>query len=283
MTQIPTQQGPVMASELRYEQLQLQVENVNVTIDLICRDGDLAPMVFLHGFGSTKEDYIDIAYHPSFAKRPFLVFDLPGCGETSCDDLSAISIPFLVKTARAVLDHKNIKKFHLLGHSMGGLTALMLAHQYPSSILSFINIKGNLAPEDCFLSRQIITHSSGGETTTETFFEDFIQRTRRSPSASSALYAIGLRHKVRVGAVSGIFRSMVHLSDTADLLEKFLALPFPRVYMYGTEYSSLSYLERIEANGVELAEIPYSGHFPMYSNPVAMWEFIAGFYERNKF
>jgi pimeloyl-ACP methyl ester carboxylesterase len=44
---------------------------------------------------------------------------------------------------------------------MGGLTALLLAHRYPDRVLSFVDIKGNLAPEDCFLSRQIFSFRSG--------------------------------------------------------------------------------------------------------------------------
>jgi hypothetical protein len=30
----------------------------------------------------------------------------PGCGETACDDLSKISIPFLIMTAQAVLQRQ---------------------------------------------------------------------------------------------------------------------------------------------------------------------------------
>jgi pimeloyl-ACP methyl ester carboxylesterase len=75
---------------------------------------------------------------------------------------------------------------------------------------------------------------------------------------------------------------MVELSDHGDLMSKFLVLPFPRMFMYGEENSSLSYLTKLSANGVELAEIPHSAHFPMYSNPVAMWERIAEFQARNK-
>jgi len=163
-------------------------------------------MVFLHGFGSTKEDYLDVACQHAFTGRPFLAYDAPGCGETCCDDLASISIPFLVKTAQAVLDHAGIRRFHLVGHSMGGLTALLLAHQEPDRVLSFIDIEGNLAPEDCFLSRQILTHPSPDD---NGFLDDLTERARRSPSASSALYAASLRHKVRPGAVRGIFQSMV--------------------------------------------------------------------------
>jgi pimeloyl-ACP methyl ester carboxylesterase len=246
----------------------LRVDGVDVQVAALRGDGAGAPVVFLHGFGSTKEDYADVERH--LPGRAFLACDAPGCGETTCADLSKVSVLFLVETARAVLDRENIDQFHLVGHSMGGLTGLLLAHEEPDRVLSFVNIKGNLAPEDCFLSRQVITHESPD------FFDEFVERTRRAPLYSSALYAASLRHKVRPGAVRGIFESMVELSDHGDLLEKFLSLPCPRMFMYGEQYSSLSYLP--ELNGVELAEIPHSGHFPMYSNPVAMWERIAKFY-----
>ena len=154
---------------------------------------------------------------------------------------------------------------------MGGLTALMLAHRQPDRVLSFVDIEGNLAPEDCFLSRQIVEHSNDDA---ERFFEAFIERTRCAPAYASALYAASLRHKVRPGAVEGIFRSMVDLSDNGDLMTKFLDLPFPRMFMYGEQNASLSYLPLIQKHGVRLAEIAECGHFPMYSNPVQMWREI---------
>jgi pimeloyl-ACP methyl ester carboxylesterase len=182
--------------------------------------------------------------------------------------------PFLVQTARAVLQAANIDQFYLVGHSMGGLTALLLAHEEPERVLSFVDIEGNVAPEDCFLSRQVVMHPADDA---ERFFDEFIECARRSPFFSSALYAANLRVKVRPGAVRGIFESMVELSDQGDLMEKFLSLPCPRMFMYGEQNASLSYLPTLAANGVELAAIPKSGHFPMYSNPVAMWQQIARF------
>jgi pimeloyl-ACP methyl ester carboxylesterase len=266
------------AGDVAYEQLILDVDRVALHIATIRRgstgDESRAPVVFLHGFGSTKEDYADIARHPAFNRRPFLAYDAPGCGQTRCADLSRVSIPLLVRTARTVLDRLGIERFHLVGHSMGGLTALLLARQDPGRVLSFVDIEGNLAPEDCFLSRQIITHPTDDP---ETFLADFADRARRSPEYSSDLYAASLRHNVRPDAVRTIFESMVELSDHGDLLSTFLALPFPRMFMYGEQNSSLSYLPKLAANGVETAEIPHSGHWPMYANPVAMWERIATF------
>ncbi|KAM0170388.1 hypothetical protein ACHAPC_011182 [Botrytis cinerea] len=257
-----------------HERRQISVEGVEIDVAVTRRNGSAAPIIFLHGFGGSKEDYLDIILHESFKDRAFLAFDAPGCGATTIADLSRVSISFVVKTTQAILQQLSIQHFHLVGHSMGGLIALELALLHPESVLSFVNIKGNLKPEDCFLSRQIYTSADEDP---EKFLTNFIERNYHSPLFSAPLYASSVRHKVRPEAVRGIFESMVKLSDSGSLLEKFLKLPFPRVFMYGTQYNRLSYLPVLKESNVQLAEIPYCGHFPMYSNPVAMWECISQF------
>lgn len=256
----------------------LVVDGVALDIAAIHREGDGIPLVFLHGFGSTKEDYADLVRHADFAGRPFVAYDAPGCGESRCGELGRISIPFLVATALSVLGRFGIERFDLIGHSMGGLTALMLAHSHPERVLSFVNIEGNIAPEDCFLSRQIFDFP---QSDAQIFFAEFVERARLAPAYSSALYAASLQHKVRPGAVRPIFESMVHLSDHAELMDKFLGLPAPRMFMYGEQNAHLSYLGSIAEQGVQLSRIPHCGHFPMYSNPTAMWQAIAGFHRSN--
>ncbi|MFS8097614.1 alpha/beta hydrolase [Lentzea alba] len=246
---------------------------MNLKIAAVHRGGDTEPIVFLHGFGTSKEDYTDITQRHDFAGRAFLAYDAPGCGATECADLGAIDVPFLVDTARAMLDRAGIGRYHLVGHSLGGLTALLLAHREPGRVLSFVNIKGTLAPEDCEPTRQVLSHQNQGDV-----FGQFVEGIRHAPGYSSGLYAANLPHKVRRGAVHSIFRSVLELADHGDLLNKFLALPFPRMYLYGEECASLSYLPSLDAHGVELAEIPHSGHLPLYSNPVATWKRIAAFY-----
>ena len=253
---------------------ELKVQGVPLKLAAISRTGQRAPIVFLHGFGSTKEDYADVVLNDAFSDRGFLAYDAPGCGQSDCADLERISIPFLVDTALAMLESNGIDKFHLVGHSMGGLTALMLAHAQPDRVLSFTDIEGNIAPEDCFLSRQIIEHADPDP---DAFFDAFIERALHQPAYASALYSASLRHKVRPGAVKGIFTSMVELSDHGDLMSKFLGLRCPKMFMYGEQNNSLSYLEHIESNGVRLSEIPACGHFPMYSNPTVMWAEISDF------
>ena len=258
--------------------LPLVVEGIRIDIAGMHREGTGTPLVFLHGFGSTKEDYADVIQRAELTDLPVLAYDAPGCGETECSDLSAISIAFLASTALGVLERMKIDRFHVIGHSMGGLTALVLGDENPGCVSTFIDIEGNVAPEDCFLSRQIMNQPNDDP---EEFLTGFADRAWNSRYFSSTLYSTSLPHKVRAGAVRGIFESMVELSDNGDLMTRFLSIPVPKMFMYGQQNASLSYLGHLADNGVELAEISRSGHFPMYSNPPEMWDRITDFIVRH--
>jgi pimeloyl-ACP methyl ester carboxylesterase len=259
--------------------LRLTIRGRTSRIAVLRRAGRLAPLVCLHGFGSTKDDYADLALRSDFDGRDLVLFDAPGCGGSTLDDPEALSIPFLVDTAIAACDALGLERFHLAGHSMGGLTGLMLAHAHPDRVLSFTDIEGNLAAEDCFLSRQIVEHPAADG---DAFLAGFIERVSRRTEYGSRLYTAALPLKVRPAAIRPIFTSMVALSDEAPLLEIMAELRCPRMFVYGEQNRHLSYLDRLQSLGVEVAEIPFSGHFPMYSNPPALWSVMARFLSRGE-
>ncbi len=258
--------------------LDVRIDDVAVRLAYLHRTGRKPPLVCLHGFGSTKEDYADLALLPAFQDRALLFWDAPGCGGSEICDPEALTIPFLVKAASAVLDALGLEGFHISGHSMGGLTALLLAAELPGRVMSFLNIEGNIAPEDCFLSRQIMVHPSESP---RAFAEGFAERVRTLPEYGAGAYAAALPAKVRDTSFEPIFTSMVDLSDNAPLMEMFAGLACPRCFIHGAQNTHLSYLGDLPAKGVEVIEIPQSGHFPMYSNPPALWAAMAGFLARH--
>ena len=259
--------------------LDLTIEGTDVSLAYLRRPGDLPTLLCLHGFGSTKEDYADLALREDFAGRDLVFWDAPGCGASTISNPEALSIPFLVELAQAACAALGIERFHLSGHSMGGLTALLLAHEAPGKVLSFFDIEGNVAPEDCFLSRQIIEYPAA---TAEAFFRGFKDRVRQRTEFSSALYVTALDCKVRPTTVAPIFRSMVDLSDNTDLMRIMGGLNCPRAFVYGVQNRHLSYLGNLPDIGVEVIEIAESGHFPMYANPPALWTALADFLSRHE-
>jgi pimeloyl-ACP methyl ester carboxylesterase len=272
------------------ERLDLEFCRTKVSLSTVRRvdlhENSLPPIIFLHGFGGTKEDYLDIQFQDRFQGRSFLAYDSPGHGESTCDDPAGISMSFLVNVAETLIDALlgSSSSFYLVGHSMGGLVSLLLAQKCRKGrVLGFVNIKGNLAPEDCFLSRQIYQYPMAGDTPKD-FIEAFLDRAKRSGYYGDAVYAAGFRSKVPdLSIVRPTLASMVSTTDNATpgLLDQFITLSCPKMYMYGEQFSSLSYLSRLEQEeGVELAMIPYAGHFIMYTNPAAMWDRIYGFIQR---
>ena len=178
-------------TDIAYERLDLYVDGVSLEIATAPRGGEGAPIVFVHGFGSTKEDTSTLPITPASASARSSPTTRPGCGESSCEDLSKLSIPFLVDTAKAVLRKAGIERFHLVGHSMGGLTALLLAPG-PGSCPELRRHRGHVAPEDCFLSRQVIMHAvdDAGASSTPSSNGRAI---RRSSPARSTWQASGIR------------------------------------------------------------------------------------------
>ncbi|MBM7600726.1 2-succinyl-6-hydroxy-2,4-cyclohexadiene-1-carboxylate synthase [Virgibacillus halotolerans] len=97
--------------------------------------GDGVPLVMLHGFtGSTAtwKQFIN----KQEENLQIITVDLPGHGKT--DVSSPRSMEDCCEDLKELLDHLQLDKFHLLGYSMGGRTALSFAMMYPGQVKSLI-------------------------------------------------------------------------------------------------------------------------------------------------
>jgi pyruvate dehydrogenase E2 component (dihydrolipoamide acetyltransferase) len=96
------------------------------------------PLVLIHGFGGDLNNWL--FNHPALAaNRRVIALDLPGHGESGkalkTGDLNELSTSVL-----ALLDHLDIGKAHLAGHSMGGAVSLDIARREPKRVASLVLI-----------------------------------------------------------------------------------------------------------------------------------------------
>src|ERR1035437_3873598 len=89
-------------------------------------------IVLLHGFLCSHEIWDDTQKKLS-KKFRVIAIDLPGHGETPAIGYYH-SMELLAQSVKAVLDKIGVRRYIIVGHSMGGYAALAFAELYPESI-----------------------------------------------------------------------------------------------------------------------------------------------------
>jgi pimeloyl-ACP methyl ester carboxylesterase len=128
----------------------LDYKNANV---FYTDQGKGTAVVLIHGFleNSTMWDKIT----PELTKRNRIItVDLLGHGKSDC--LGYVhSMELFAKTVEAVLKHLKIRKFILVGHSLGGYVSLIISKMNPSKIkgLCLLNSTSNEDSEERIKTR----------------------------------------------------------------------------------------------------------------------------------
>ncbi|MEO6697870.1 MAG: alpha/beta fold hydrolase [Paraperlucidibaca sp.] len=93
------------------------------------------PVLLVHGFGATKENWLPLL--PFISKR-FHVFiiDLPGWGESAFRAETCYGMDEQVRRLASWLDQRKLKPVHVVGSSMGGCVAGLLAARHPDLVRS---------------------------------------------------------------------------------------------------------------------------------------------------
>ncbi|WP_419869703.1 alpha/beta fold hydrolase [Chryseobacterium sp. CT-SW4] len=103
-------------------------------------------LVLLHGFMENLSIWNDLEVHLS-KNFNLLKIDLPGHGQSEI--ISEVhTMELMAEEVKKVLDSQNLDKVHLLGHSMGGYTALAFAEKYPRLLKSLTLFFSTYFPDD---------------------------------------------------------------------------------------------------------------------------------------
>lgn len=89
-------------------------------------------IVLLHGYLGSHKVWEQTINNLSRSYR-VIAIDLPGHGDTECVGY-AHSMELMAKCVKAVMDFLRLKKYVIIGHSMGGYVALAFADLYPDNL-----------------------------------------------------------------------------------------------------------------------------------------------------
>lgn len=98
-------------------------------------------IIFLHGFLESRQMWAELfAALPNTYRK--IALDLPGHGKS--DNLAYIhSMEEMAEVVMALAKHLGLRKFSLVGHSMGGYVALAVGDQYPDNIKAMVLMNSN--------------------------------------------------------------------------------------------------------------------------------------------
>jgi len=233
-------------------------------------------LLFVHGLGGAKENFLAAFQSQALSSCTLVAFDLPGTGLAQFDPEAWSGVSALAELAQIVRERWAPRNAYLVAASMGGLIALLLLRKYGTGgLLGMVNIEGNLAPEDCMFSRR--TASCQFEEFSGRLFEQIQSELLQSPHTGDHIIAHNMALNTDKRAYHRYSFETVAESDSGQLLKEFLALPLPKLFLYGEANRSLSYLSTLCASDVEVREIPKSAHFLFYDNPVSTFEEIGKF------
>jgi pimeloyl-ACP methyl ester carboxylesterase len=236
-------------------------------------------LLFVHGLGGAKENFYAAYQCTALAHCDLLAFDFPGTGLAEFDVATCSDVSTLADLTHLIWKELLPRDAFIVAASMGGLIALLLSRRYGiKEMKGFVNIEGNLAPEDCMFSRQVATHTF--DELSATLFEQIQSELGSSNYPGDRMIAHNMALNTDVRAYYAYSFETVRESDSGRLLDEYINLPVPKLFLYGEANKTLSYLPALRASNVEVCEIPRSAHFLFYDNPVATFEETGRFVNR---
>jgi pimeloyl-ACP methyl ester carboxylesterase len=234
--------------------------------------------VFLHGLATAaSSDFPVLVTQPALAGRHAVLIDLLGFGFSDRPEAFDYTLADHAGTVAALLDHLGLSGCMVIGHSLGGSVAIVLATQRPDLVAHLVVAEGNLAPgpeegSNATFSRAVTAQTE--EVFLRTGWQDLV---RAMHSAYPAFAG-----QLEVADPRGVYRTAVSLvAETQPSLGEQLArLSMPRTYVFG-ERSLLNHdmaarAAALPSQGVAVRIVPDADHgMGLDGTPTAFAELLA--------
>ncbi|MET9494246.1 alpha/beta hydrolase [Streptomyces sp. NPDC006552] len=231
--------------------------------------GEEPARVYVHGLGSASTMYhAHIAARPELAGRRSLFVDLPGHGISDRPAAFGYTLEEHADALAVALDAAEVRDAEIVGHSMGGAVAIVLAYRRPDLVSRLVVTEGNLDP------RPPRTAASSGIASYEEDAYVTGGGHARVLEQVDPLWAATMRladpralHRSAVGLVRGTEPTMRRMLE---------GLKVERVYLQGLRSGELHGKDALSAAGVQVVEVPDAGHNVMFDNPDAFAAAVRG-------
>jgi pimeloyl-ACP methyl ester carboxylesterase len=256
--------------------IDIELRNRTYRLEYFNRSGHNGTILFVHGLGGAKENFWEATKAYSLKGYELICFDNPGTGNSTYYADEPLNVDDLAFFLDAFIQRLNLKDIILAGASMGGvITLLYFQSAGVDNIKAYINIEGNLMPEDCMFSSKVVQYSY--EHFATTVFDETIRNMKKQGNAGYYIIANNLELNTNVQSYYYYSFQTVAFSATGELLQQFLALEIPRLFLFGEKNQHLSYLPQLKGENLKCHMVTDSDHFIFYDNPKEMYQTMTDF------
>jgi len=231
--------------------------------------GDEPTLVMLHGLGSASSSwYPQAAHHPRLRNHRCLLVDFLGYGYSDRPQAYDYAMESQAETVSKLLDHLRLTDCIVVGHSMGGSIAILLADSRPDLVSHLIVAEGNLDPGPGFVSGRIVTVSEDVFATSK--YSVFCRQMR---DAGYHDYASTLR----ASDPRGLYRSAVSLiaDRSPSYRERFYHAIMSRTFVFGERTLPDADERTLAENAIDVRIVPGASHDMMGDNPAGFANTLA--------
>ncbi|MFC1762103.1 alpha/beta hydrolase [Planctomycetota bacterium] len=244
-------------------------------------DGTCETLLFVHGLGESGASFSEAFQAAELKDINILIPDLLGFGESSTASNNDYSFAGHIASLLDLLAALDISTVHFVGHSMGGDIGTLFCSQYPERARSFVNIEGNLTPQDRFITKRALEAENQGRFD-QWFPQDLIQGmvtdwARTWPSC--ARYARALRQCHPTAFLQGAHEILQHCQQPKDrdLGRIYGDLAIPRIYVWGSESVSPTTQAFLDEHQLTHRGFEPSFHWVMIDRQDLFYPFLAEF------
>ncbi|MCD4653479.1 alpha/beta hydrolase [bacterium] len=239
-------------------------------------------LLFVHGLGESGlcfERIIEVIIkHPLLSAWNLLIPDLPGYGKS----LKSKHPHSLQQLAKLILEiMQNLPKpVVLIGHSMGGVIGQLVSESDVNKPDAFINIEGNLTPNDCVFSSQAAVFSAeefksfGFDQLKITVYENSLNFPAQRGYYASMRFAESSQFLLNS-------KDLTAFAAPGNAANRFANLKIPKLYIAGQPrgicQESLVALEKSKAPSVLIDD---SGHWPFIDQEINFIQILDIFLKR---